>query len=147
MLSEQLKKIFKLIKKTNDPVVIYDSQVPDDSYVLLTLDSYTNLIADKKILSPNSNTDKLNHADKISPETSLKKDLNKVSHPESKSLVESSETEENKNLTEEYLTDKINREISELATPSEEVSSLEENHPQQAWKIPGTIKNKAEEVV
>lgn len=47
MFPKQLKKILKLIKKTGDKVVIYNENEPDDSYVLMDLERYENLVAEK----------------------------------------------------------------------------------------------------
>ncbi len=43
MLPEQLKKILKLIKKTGDRVIIFDANFPEDSFVVMGLDRYTEM--------------------------------------------------------------------------------------------------------
>ncbi len=58
MFPEQLKKILKLIKKTGDKVVIYSENKPDDSFVLMSLDGYENLLEEKVINTPET-TDNL----------------------------------------------------------------------------------------
>ena len=44
MFPKQLKKILKLIKKTGDGVIIYNENEPDNSYVLMGLEKYGNLV-------------------------------------------------------------------------------------------------------
>ena len=44
MFPEQLKKILKLIKKTGDKVVIYSENDPDNSFVLMDIKGYENLL-------------------------------------------------------------------------------------------------------
>lgn len=70
MLSEQLKKILQLIKKTDDRVIIFDSNHPEDSFVLMGLDRYTKMLdaqelsqalkTEKNDLTEDSLTDKIN---------------------------------------------------------------------------------------
>ena len=54
--------------------------------------------------------------------------------------------EKNDNLTEEDLTDKINREISMWKNRDISPSLTEENKPKKAWAIPPQVKDKAQEV-
>ncbi len=96
MFPEQLKKILNLIKKTGDRVVLFDGANPDNTYVLMNLDSYSDL------------------------------------------------SEEN--LTEEDLTDKINREILMWKNREHEPYSAIDDRPKKAWSIPSQVKNKAQEV-
>ena len=119
MFSEQLKKILNLIKKTGDRVVIFDGSNPDDSYVIMDFDKYAG--------------EPINIENSLNPDgpkkTELSPDLSKKS-----------------DLTEEDLTDKINREIS--TWKNRDVSSFlgDENKAKSAWQIPPKIKDKAQEV-
>ena len=121
MFPEQLKKILNLIKKTGDRVVIFDPSSPDNSYVVMDIDRYADLVLGGEI-SP------------IEPE---KSGLNPVNREISK---------EKENLTEEDLTDKINREISMWKNRENAPCLDEEIKPKKAWSIPPQVKNKAQEI-
>ncbi|MFA5163375.1 MAG: hypothetical protein WC441_02485 [Patescibacteria group bacterium] len=104
---DQLKKAIRLVKKTGDKIVFFDSQSPDDTVVLVDFEAYEKLIS----------------GDKISD-----------NQPKSK------------NLTDEDLTDKINREI--LMWKNQENSEFleEESRPRPSWKIPPDIKSGAKKI-
>ncbi|MFZ4631856.1 MAG: hypothetical protein ACOYL8_01455 [Patescibacteria group bacterium] len=125
MFPEQLKKILNLIKKTGDRVVIFDSNEPTSSYVVMDFDRYENMVGDNAPI--NSQVADLS--------------VNKEKSPVIKDL--SNETE---NLTEEDLTDKINREISVWKNGNIAPSLAEEDRPKKAWSIPSNVKNKAQEI-
>jgi len=126
MFPEQLKKILNLIKKTGDRVIIFDGNAPEDSYVIMGLDSYAAGLNS----SPASKVSQIQEAPLNTP---VKADL-------------SADSEESENLTEEDLTDKINREISMWKNRENSVYSGEENKPKKAWTIPSKVKDKAQEV-
>lgn len=126
MFPEQLKKILNLIKNTGDRVIIYDAANPDDSYALMDFSSYAQLI---------------NNNEKILNKPNLTNHENSLSKPELP--VKSEKTE---NLTEEDLTDKINREISTWKNQGEASYLAQENKPKKAWEISGTVKDKAQEI-
>lgn len=121
MFPEQLKKILNLIKKTGDRVVIFDPSTPDSSYVIMDIDRYAGMISGSEI-SP------------VEPEKSELTPINKRI------------SEEKENLTEEDLTDKINREISMWKNRENAPCLDEEVKPKKAWSIPPQVKNKAQEV-
>lgn len=54
MFPQPFKKILKLIKKTGDKVIVYNEHEPENSFVLMNLDKYDELItensSDKKQL-------------------------------------------------------------------------------------------------
>ncbi len=126
MFPEQLKKILKLVKRTGDKVVIFDGNNPDDSYVIMDFDKY----ADQAEVAPSSVSGEGNNLAN-----------NQVSKSESPLNLK-----KNDNLTEEDLTDKINREIS--MWKNRDVSSFlgDENKPKNGWQIPPKVKDKAQEV-
>ncbi|MFA6995285.1 MAG: hypothetical protein WC249_02635 [Patescibacteria group bacterium] len=126
MFPEQLKKILNIIKNTGDRVIIYDAANPDDSYALMDFSNYARLIdnTEKKMDKPNL----------INQENSL----NKPELPVKSEKIE--------NLTEEDLTDKINREISNWKNKEDSSYLGEENKPKKAWEISGTVKEKAQEI-
>lgn len=105
---DQLKKAIKLVKKTGDKIIFFDSQAPEDTVVLVDLDSYEKMVFG---------------GDKAD---------NKLAY--------------NKNLTDEDLADKINREI--LLWKNQENSQFleEENKPRKTWQIPPDIKSGAKEI-
>lgn len=118
MFPEQLKKILDLIKKTGDRVIIFDGNNPDDSYVVMDFNNYA--ASQVKGVAPLIN---------VAPKAELSPNLPKVN-----------------NLTEEDLTDKINREIS--VWKNRDVSPFlgEENKAKNGWQIPPIVKDKAQEV-
>ena len=155
MLPERLKKILNLIKKTGDRVVIYDSNTPDDSYVVMDLDSYVS----NAIPTPDNQdrTEVMKNAPVADAAASVS-DFN-------------GQEDENINLTGGDLTDKINREISmwknrdnsDYSVPenieanasedlknevkdSEKDSVGNQNGPKKAWQIPPQVKDKAQEI-
>jgi hypothetical protein len=120
MFPEQLKKILNLIKKTGDRVIIFDSSAPDDSYVIMDFDVYAsgnNQIAQPPCLENKVNVEKI--------------PIN----------IDKSES-----LTEEDLTDKINREISMWKNRDNSAYLAEEDKPKKAWQIPPIVKDKAQEI-
>jgi len=126
MFPEQLKKILGLIQKTGDRVIIFDSQNPNNSYVVMDLDNYSDLVNDGQVTK---NLDPLEKAN------IQELPLNSVTH-----------SEEIENLTEEDLTDKINREISMWKNRDNSSYSTEEEKMIQPWKISPQVKNKAQEI-
>jgi hypothetical protein len=121
MFPEQLKKILNLIKKTGDRVVIFDPSSPESSYVVMDIDRYADMVL----------------GGKISPAEPEKNELNPINKEIS---------EEKENLTEEDLTDKINREISMWKNRENAPCLDEEIKPKKAWSIPPQVKNKAQEI-
>ncbi len=126
MFSEQLKKILNLVKKTGDRVIIFDASAPDDSYVIMGFDNYA--VGLDSAPSP-----KAVNIQETPANTPIMADL-------------SANSEEKENLTEEDLTDKINREISMWKNRENSVFLGEENKPKKAWQIPSKVKDKAQEI-
>jgi hypothetical protein len=125
MFPEQLKKILNLIKKTGDRVVVFDASQPDESYVIMDFDRYSRM--------------------NLTDESSQKEVAPKVEKTEI-SPVNSDLNEKKENLTEEDLTDKINREISMWKNRENLPYLAEEEKTKKAWQIPPQVKNKAQEV-
>ncbi len=127
MFPEQLKKILKLIKRTGDRVVVFDSSAPEDSYVIMDLDRYAGMMTGSELADP-------------------RVVANNQANIQELSLEKSRKNEEKENLTEEDLTDKINREIS-IWKNRENASYLgEENKPKKPWQIPPQVKDRAQGV-
>ena len=136
MFSEELKRVFKLIKKTGDRVILYDSQNPDDSFVLMNISSYEK--------SVESQLDK--EEEEISTSDNSLEIEKKDSDLELKKVKK--ETLDD-GLTEEDLTDKINREISIWKSKEDESFFVEDNKNERfvkPWSIPSEVKQKAKEV-
>jgi len=123
MFPEQLKKILNLVQKTGDRVIIFDSQNPNNSQVIIGLDNYINLV-DGRI--PSNQEEKANIQELP---------LNSFAN-----------LERTENLTEEDLTDKINREISMWKNRDNSAYLNEDEKPVKAWQIPPQIKKKAQEI-
>ena len=131
MFSEQLKKILNLIKRTGDRVVIFDANTPNDSYVIMDIDRYTDMLSSEK------------------PELTKKgAGKNIAVEPEKEELapINKEKDEKKENLTEEDLTDKINREISMWKNRENSVYLGEDNSPKKVWSIPSKVKDKAQEI-
>ncbi len=128
MFPEQLKKILNLIKKTGDRVIIYDASVPDESFVVMDIDRYSEIIFPKMPV------------DKV-PEIRQTIEVKGDETPINKAI-----NVETENLTEEDLTDKINREISVWKNRENIPFVAEEDKPKKAWTIPSNVKDKAQGV-
>jgi len=125
MFPEQLKKILNLIKRTGDRVVIFDASHSDESYVIMDFDRYSHMVLTEEPIELKQK------------EESFKSGTNQVNN----SLDDKKE-----NLTEEDLTDKINREISMWKNRENLPYLAEEEKSKKAWQIPSQVKNKAQEV-
>jgi hypothetical protein len=127
MFPEQLKKILELVKRTGDRVVIYDGANPDDSYVVMDFDSYAALV-NKNGQPVVANT------------------AGRQTAPVLENIPAAIASAVSVNLTEEDLTDKINREILMWKNKENTPEGTEDNRPKKAWQIPPTVKDKAQEV-
>jgi hypothetical protein len=123
-MNEYFQRIVRLIKKTGDKMVFFDSQQPENSFVIFSLEAYERELENKPTNSE-------------IPVKTL-------------------------GLTEDDLTDKINRDLAEWKN-SENFENLAEEtsigsqyfvqNPQKSsektknWQIPGQIKKAAEEVI
>jgi len=127
MLPEKLQELLKLISQTGDRLVVFDASTPDESFVLMDLDSYRKIVnlPSQPTLKPLANN------------SSKQAEL----LPNLADFEPSSE-----NLTEEDLTDKINREISMWKNGVDKPYSAEDDQPRKAWQIPANVKDKAQEV-
>ncbi len=122
MILKELKKILNLIKKTGDRVIVYDVQESEETFVLLSLDSYEKMI----LAEP-----KLEEKD------------------EDLSVKNQTQDLDIKGLTEEDLTDKINQEISlwkNQENQSFAAGDQKIEKPIKPWSIPPKVKEKAQEV-
>lgn len=175
MFPEQLKKILQLIKTTGDRVIVYDPSSPDDSYVILDFDRYSSMIKQdssiqkieegakekvKEIVNEQPNIVKETVKEipkepvKNTPKDLPTEVLEELSISEQKSLNIKEElikdfvkgSVKSENLTEDDLTDKINREISMWKNRDDVVYLDEEEKPKKAWQIPSQVKNNAQVV-
>ncbi len=133
MFPEQLKKILNIIKNTNDRVVIYDANTPDESYVVMNFNDYASRLTVKNSPVTPVNLPLASNASSASVQEPIK----------AESLMNVRQIE---NLTEEDLTDKINREIS-VWKNRDDVSYLNDDSKiKKAWAIPPQVRDKAQEV-
>lgn len=136
-------------------MIVFDAATPDDSYVIMGFDDYAagfdcecNCGSDCGCGS-DCECDSDACSEKFIPET---KTAALAEAPQNIPVIEpvkadlSSNSEENQNLTEEDLTDKINREISMWKNRDNSVFLGEENKPKKAWAIPSKVKDKAQDV-
>jgi len=137
MISKELKKILNLVKKTGDRVVVYDAQESEESFVLMDFNSYEKLI-----------TGELKNKEEVSSQES-EKELKLEEKKDYLSTENRREDSKIKDLTEEDLTDKINREISlwkNQENPSFVAGDQKMEKPVKPWSIPPQVKEKAKEV-
>ena len=141
MFPDQLKKILNLIKQTRDRVVIFDASQPDDSYVLMDFDNYSELVLKGSTFNQTS--------PQSQPTTTNQEEAALVGEDsEVRPSLEGKETTAGQlvNLTEEDLTDKINREISMWKNGESSSDLSEQAKARPAWRIPPQVKDKAQEV-
>lgn len=119
-MSEQFKKIIELIKQTGDKVIVFDAANPDSAYVVMDFDSYSRANKQTVVI------DKTPEAPKTPNLT-----------------AEKAKTE---NLTEEDLTDKINREISMWKNQENAPVLSEEDKVKKNWQIPPAVKSNAHNI-
>ncbi|MFA5753815.1 MAG: hypothetical protein WC905_00425 [Patescibacteria group bacterium] len=135
MFGEQLKKILNLIKQTGDRVVIFDGTQPTDSYVVMNFDNYAQL----------RTGDNWENSKELTSEAPVSTAQSLVAPADSSPII-AKESGSAVNLTEEDLTDKINREISMWKNRDDSAYLGEENKPKKAWQIPSQVKDKAKEI-
>jgi hypothetical protein len=75
-MSKQLKQVINLSKKTGDRIVVFDNDKAEDSFVVMSLEQYENLVnnslTDKKII------DKINNDETAADTSSGKSDNWKI---------------------------------------------------------------------
>ena len=137
MISQELKKILNLVKKTGDRVVVYDAQEAEETFVLMDFNSYEKMISGG--LKDKENNDGLKN----------KKELKLEEKNDDLVIKKEAEEPKIKHLTEEELTDKINQEIS-LWKNQENLSFVAGDQKVEKsvkpWSIPPQVKEKAKEV-
>lgn len=138
MFSPELKKILELAKRTGDKVVIFDSNKPEDSYVVSTIDTYLEKEDSKEKKTENKENKKNKEEEK--------KNKSSDNEEEEKSAENTEENEKEESLTEEDLTDRINQEISMWKNQNKTQDLSEEDEVKKSWKIPPAVKNKAHNI-
>lgn len=134
MLSKELKKIIKLSKKTGDRVIVFDAQEPESTFVLMDLLAYEKLLE----------TEVEKKEDKVGDDR-LELDKKELKERDDKKQ----ENSEKQGLTEEYLTDRINKEISlwkNQENPSFVTGDEKLERTNKPWSISPKVKQKAKEV-
>ncbi|MGI6374070.1 MAG: hypothetical protein ACOX0C_01920 [Patescibacteria group bacterium] len=126
MFSEQLKRIIRLVTKTGDKVIIADSQGQESPLVAMSLTSYEKMLTAEE---QEKEVGSVSLAAEPEPLTDSQEEMGQAD-----------------GLTEEDLTDKINREISVWKNNDNTESSVADDRPIPAWNIPPQVKNKAQEV-
>lgn len=127
MFPEKLKRILNLVKKTGDRVIVFDGNEPDNSYVIMSFDNYETLNTPPSMVNKSFLVNNITESAPISQEIPQK-------------IVKSD------NLTEEDLTDKINREISIWKNGDNSSFTEDENRPKKVWQISPKVKDKAQEI-
>ena len=143
MFPEQLQKILKLIKQTGDRVVVYNPSTPDDSYVILDFDRYSSMVNNEAKVEVRKVEDKPKADEEIENKIRVETRAEALKELQ-RDLIEDSIKSEK--LTEDDLTDKINREISMWKNRDNSAFLNEENKPKKAWQIPSQVKNNAQNI-
>jgi hypothetical protein len=123
-MQDQLQKAINLVKKTGDKLIVFDSAKPDNTFVILALKDYENLVLGKsevRGLTEDELLDKINRDIAIwKSEQTLEKDMDNV-------LGHISELPKNEEPQEarEKMIRKFNK----------------------SWSIPSTRKKNAEEII
>ncbi len=96
-MRQQLKKALKLARKTNDAIIFFDAETPEDSFAIIDLDRYEKMvnpeILDKKeaVFKPSLTEEDL--TDKINSEISTWKNQDEAQY-----LAEESKSRKNWNI-------------------------------------------------
>lgn len=130
MLSKELKKAFSLVKKTGDRLLVFDSNLPEESFIIIDIDSYEKLLTGEGRVEKEYKTE----------------NIVKVTDNLSKNEKNGENNEDPEDLTDEDLTDRINREISMWKNKEEVTFGDENNEVKKPWKISPKVKEKASEI-
>lgn len=60
-MSKQLKQVIGLSKKTGDRIIVFDNSEPDNSFVVMTLDQYEDLMGVDDSLTEKKIIDKIDN--------------------------------------------------------------------------------------
>ena len=128
-MDSQFKRIIKLIRRTGDKLVVFDSNEPDNAYAIMNLDEYEKISenpSDLKGLTEDEMIDKINRD--IALWKNDTEDDEKIDNNDEESLKEAGE-------------DKVNDEVRE--------GDLGQK-PKKSWSIPSERKkesNEAEDII
>lgn len=93
-MSKQLKQVINLSKRTGDRVIVFDNSAPEDSFMLMTLDQYEELLGSSVELETKKETDSI--------KVETKSDLSESREaPVNKSSLEDREAPASKNSFED----------------------------------------------
>ena len=123
-MPDQLQKAINLVKKTGDKLIVFDSAKPDNTFVILALKDYENLVLGKSEVRGLTEDELL---DKINRDIAIWKseqDLEKDTDTELDHLAELPKTEEHEEAREKMIR-KFNK----------------------SWSIPSKRKINAEEII
>jgi PHD/YefM family antitoxin component YafN of YafNO toxin-antitoxin module len=108
-MADIFKRLTKLVKDTGDKVIVYDSNAPEEAVVIIGLDQYERFLT----------------AQDLSQANLVKESQNLIE----KSLIK-------QDLTEEVLTDIINRDISVYKNQEKAPYLAEESEARCPWPLP-----------
>jgi hypothetical protein len=127
MLPDNLKALLKLISQTGDRLIIYDPGDQEKTFVLMDIENYQKMLSRR--------------------ESDVFNTLANNSSKQAEIPLKTQEfKKESENLTEEDLTDKINREISMWKNGGDKPYAAEEDSPRKAWQISAQVKDRAQEI-
>jgi len=146
---DQLQKAIKLAKKTGDRLIVFDQNNPNDTYVLLSLEEYEKIAADKSDfpnLTEEDVIDKINRNAAILKNTEENRNFQEEN---SDYLSGGGEFAAEEPQTEDY---KEEEEYFNNFQPMEESQDSKEEKRQgkksrNFWKIPEERKEAAEEII
>ncbi len=104
-MSKQLKRLISLAKKTGDRLIVFDNEVAEDSFVLLSLDQYEELLSERRKIDESEflgkELDKVKKiGDTLGSEEEKKSNLIKIKEDENK---EEGLGEKKSSFTEEFV--------------------------------------------
>jgi len=160
-MSQELKKVIKLVKKTGDRIIVFDPDEGEENFVVLPWEEYERLLSNSGFIAQNQfsgeevkNLTENELIDKINRDIAAWKTENEDKKLDSYKIIESvleSEPEEEVEPEEDNFYYYNEPEDRQEQSRSEKPSQTEpEDEPgkekRRAWDIPVDIKKGAEEV-
>jgi len=139
MFPEKLKKLIEFSRLSGEKVIVFDSEFPDNPFVIVDFDVYASSFSGQKGREVSVSVATKETVENRDNEPKI------VSEKSEESSINTAKISKNENLTEEDLTDKINREIS-LWKNQGNIPDAEDEKSRKGWQIPTKIKSKAPDI-
>lgn len=160
-MSQELKKVIKLVKKTGDRIIVFDPEEGEENFVVLPWEEYEKLLGDRGFPVQNQTSERNvknltenELIDKINRDIAAWKTENEDKKLDSYKIIESvleSEPDEEIEAEEDnfyYYNEPEDKQGQTQSEQSSQAESSEEpkEEKRRAWDIPVDIKKGAEEV-